>query len=254
MPKLTRDERANRDHWDRDADAYRRRHHAELAGDVRWGPYMPPERDLRVLGDVRGRDVLEVGCGGGQAIVHVKRSLGARRAAGCDVSEEQLRHAREHAQEEGADVEFVGSPATDLSAFADRSFDVVFSAYALGFVADVGRAFAEAARVLRPDGLLAFSWSSPLWQILAWDARKTWVAWSYFDRETHRDEGDRAGPWTEFRHTYGDWFAHLRAAGFEVTDIVEPRPVEKPTTFREAYPLRVAKVVPATTIWKARRR
>lgn len=256
MRKLTPDERANKDHWDRDAADYQRRHHAMLAGDVRWGPSMPREADLHILGDVRGKDVLELGCGGGQGIVHVKRQ-GARRCAGLDLSEGQVAHAREHAKEEGVDVEFVVGTAADLSAFKARSFDVVFSAYALGFVPDLGAAFAEAHRVLRKGGTFAFSWGSPMWQILEWDDRvppRIEVAHSYFDRKDHRDPGDNAGPWTEFRRTYGDYVGLLRCVGFELTDIVEPKPVGKAQFWPGAYPLKVISKVPATTIWRSVKR
>lgn len=254
MRKLTPDERANQEHWDRDAEDYQRRHHAMLAGDVRWGPSMPKEADLRILGDVAGKDVLELGCGGGQGIVHVK-GLGARRCAGLDLSAGQIAHAREHAEAEKVDVEFVVGSASDLSMFKARSFDVVFSAYALGFVPDLGAAFAEAHRVLRGGGVFAFSWGSPIWQIVEWDtagaAPRIEVAHSYFDRKDHRDPGDHAGPWTEFRRTYGDYVALLREAGFELTDIVEPKPVGKAQFWPGAYPMKVITKVPATTIWRA---
>ena len=151
-------------------------------------------------------------------------------------------------------VEFVVGSAADLSAFKARSFDVVFSAYALGFVPDLGGACAEAHRVLRKGGLFAFSWGSPMWQIVEWDAGRIEVAHSYFDRKDHRDPGDHAGPWTEFRRTYGDYVALLREAGFEVTDIVEPKPVGKAQFWPGAYPLRVISKVPATTIWRARKK
>lgn len=227
-----------------------------LAGDVRWGPSMPPERELGVLGDVAGKDVLELGCGGGQGIVYVKQQ-GARRCAGLDLSAGQIAHARQHAKEEKADVEFVVGSASDLAMFTTRSFDVVFSAYALGFVPDLAAAFAEAHRVLRKGGLLAFSWGSPMWQIVEWDDRappRIEVAHSYFDRKDHRDPGDHAGPWTEFRRTYGDYVALLRGAGFELTDIVEPKPVGKAQFWPGAYPMKVISKVPATTIWRARKR
>ena len=33
--------------------------------DVHYGPLAPGERELRLLGDVAGRCVIEIGCGGG---------------------------------------------------------------------------------------------------------------------------------------------------------------------------------------------
>lgn len=253
MARLTRDERTNRRHWDREAAAYAKRHHRELTGDVRWGPRTPPEAELRILGDVAGRDVLEVGCGGGEAIVHLKAACGVRRAAGCDLSEARIAQARAHAEREGAKVDLLACPASDLSPFADASFDVVFSAFAYGFVERINEAFAEAARVLRPGGLFAFSWFSPLYQIVEWDARRVVVVEPYYDRLVHRDEGTEAGPWTEFRRTYGDWLAALRGAGLVATDIVEPPPERRRTTYTEAFPLRVERLIPGTMIWRARK-
>ncbi|TBL26743.1 SAM-dependent methyltransferase, partial [Verrucosispora sp. SN26_14.1] len=56
--------RANRHWWDTDADAYQAEHGAFL-GDVDfvWCPEGLREADARLLGEVAGRRVLEVGCG-----------------------------------------------------------------------------------------------------------------------------------------------------------------------------------------------
>jgi hypothetical protein len=57
----------NRIDWNRSSDDYQLRH-----GDVlkdralAWGIWRIPESDLRVLGDVGGQEVLELGCGAAQ--------------------------------------------------------------------------------------------------------------------------------------------------------------------------------------------
>lgn len=57
------------------------------------------ERELKLLGDVKDRDLLEPGCGGGQnAIVLAK---GGARFVGLDISDEQVRFARKLAEKEG---------------------------------------------------------------------------------------------------------------------------------------------------------
>src|SRR6266545_342543 len=58
---------ANRRWWDGQADAYQAEH-GQFLGDVRfiWGPEGLDEADVRLLGDVAGRRVLEIGCGAGQ--------------------------------------------------------------------------------------------------------------------------------------------------------------------------------------------
>jgi len=60
--------------------------------DVHYGPMAPGEKELRLLGEVEGRDILEIGCGGGQnAIVLAK--WGAR-SVGLDICEEQMHATR----------------------------------------------------------------------------------------------------------------------------------------------------------------
>jgi hypothetical protein len=49
--------RTNREYGDDHADR------AWASKDIAWGAFNVPERDLGVLGDVRGLDVIELGCG-----------------------------------------------------------------------------------------------------------------------------------------------------------------------------------------------
>ena len=59
--------RANGPDWDRYADEYQSTH-GEFLGDAGfvWGPEGHTEAELRILGDVADKDVLEVGCGASQ--------------------------------------------------------------------------------------------------------------------------------------------------------------------------------------------
>src|SRR5207302_9014484 len=85
--------RGNRGNWDASSREYQATHRTELEGDVLWGPSMPPEKDLKVLGSsVKGKDVLGVCCGGGQSAAYLA-AQGAR-VTGVDFSSEQLAHAR----------------------------------------------------------------------------------------------------------------------------------------------------------------
>jgi hypothetical protein len=64
---LSGHERRNRAAWNADADDYQARHGQQLAGDGKaWGTWNLPESELHVLGDVAGRDILELGCGAAQ--------------------------------------------------------------------------------------------------------------------------------------------------------------------------------------------
>ena len=142
---------ANGSDWDRYADEYQATHGAFLgdAGFV-WGPEGHTEDELRILGDVDGLDVLEVGSGAGQCSRWVRTHGG--RGFGLDLSHRQLQHSLRLDEETGVRVPSVRGTATDLP-FAPRAFDIVFCSFgALQFISDIEQAVAEVARVLRPGG------------------------------------------------------------------------------------------------------
>ncbi len=241
--------KANRDNWNATSKEYQSRHHAELEGDVLGWPSMPPERELKILGEsVADKIVLEIACGGGQSAVHLAK-MGAHVTA-IDFSRAQLDRARALARAKKVAIRFHETNAQDLSPLDDASFDIAFSAYALGFVEDIPGAFREIERVLRPGGLFAFSWMSPFYAIT--EERGLLVKRSYFDRspivskEAHETEVD-------FHRTYGDWHRALTDAGFIVTDIVEPEPLPRESTYSDVFPLSKIQMIPGTTIWRARK-
>jgi len=111
----------------------------ELAG----GPTGLSARKVvgRLLGEPEGH-LLDVGCGGG-AIAQAAAALGWR-VTGVDVSEDQLRLARER----GVDV--VRGDATALP-FEGASFDAAVSVFTHTDMDDFAGALREVVRVLRPD-------------------------------------------------------------------------------------------------------
>ena len=242
--------RANRESWNVGSRKYQASHHDELVDDVLWGPSMPPERELRVLGpSLAGKDVLEVACGGGQSAVYLVEH-GAR-VTGVDFSSAQHEHAREYARTRNVVVRFIESNVEDLSMLADESFDVTFSSCALGFVENIDRAFREVARVTRRGGLFAFSVVSPLFMITE-EGSGIGITRGYFDRRP-LIETDEDGTEVNFPRTYGDWHRSLTEAGFVVTDLVEPEPVPHESTYSEGFPLAKITMIPAVTIWRARK-
>ncbi len=217
-------QRANRRDWDAYADEYQATH-GEFLRDIGfvWCPEGVDEADARVLGDVSGCDVLEVGCGAAQCVRWLT-TQGAR-AVGLDLSERQLQHARRIDDGTGLRVPVVAGTATGLP-FADASFDVVFSAFgALQFVQDAGAAVREAARVLRPGGVFAFSVTHPVRWTMPDDPTSDGlvVTSSYWDRTPYVEE-DEAGhvTYAEHHRTFGDWVGLLAATGFRIDLLLEP--------------------------------
>ena len=215
---------ANRRDWDGYADEYQATHGSFLrdVGFV-WCPEGLDEAQVQVLGDVRDRDVLEVGCGAAQCARWLV-TQGAR-AVGLDLSHRQLQHARRIDAGTGVGVPVVCGTATDLP-FGDAAFDVVFCAFgAFQFVADVDRALAEVARVLRPGGRFAFSVTHPVRWAMPDDpsAEGLRVTSSYFDRTPYVEEDeDGEVSYVEHHRTLGDWVRVLSGTGFLLEDLLEP--------------------------------
>jgi len=240
----------NREYWDRISHDYQREHDVQLGKvEPTWGVWAIPERELQILGDVSGKDVLEFGCGAAQWSVALARR-GAR-MTGIDLSEEQLRHARALVAREGVAVTLVQGSA-EATPFADRSFDVVFCDHGAMTFADPRRTVPEAARLLRPGGLFAFNMSTP-WLEMAYDPAARAVGerlvGHYFEMPPLEDEGS-----ITFQLPYGEWIRLFRQAGLVVEDLVEIRPPEGATTTYEGYaPLEWARRWPAEHVWKLRR-
>ena len=112
----------------------------------------PPTTDIEVLDrlvPVAGRDVVDVGCGGG-SLAHELAARGARVTA-LEVSDEQLAAAR--AAENGAGITY-GIGRAEALPLPDASQDVVVLMRSLHHVGieDMGAALGEARRVLRDAG------------------------------------------------------------------------------------------------------
>jgi len=216
---------ANGPDWDRYADEYQATH-GDFLGDIGfvWGPEGCREEDLGILGDVQGRDVLEVGCGASQC----SRWLAARgaRAVGLDLAFRQLQHSHRIDEATGVGVPVVLGTATELP-FADRSFDVVFSSFgALQFVSDIDVAVTEAARVLRPGGRFAFSITHPTRWMFPDDPTEAGLvaSQSYWDRTPYVEVEDATGQvsYVEHHRTLGDWVSILANARLRLVRLDEP--------------------------------
>ena len=102
---------------------------------------------LILLGDVRGRNVLDVGCGDGDLAVELWRR-GAT-VTGIDASPEMVEAATARAKREGADISFMMGEAASIP-FDPERLDVVVAVTILCFVADADPVFKEIVRAPPP--------------------------------------------------------------------------------------------------------
>ena len=218
-------QRASRTWWDSDADAYHQEHADFLGvdtGEFVWCPEGLHEGDVHLLGDVAGLDILEVGCGSAPC----SRWLAAAgaRPVGLDLSKGMLSRGLA-AMADGPRVPLVQAGAETLP-FADASFDRACSAFgAVPFVADSALVMREVARVLRPGGRWVFAVNHPIRWIFPDDPGPDGLVatLSYFDRSPYVEvDSDGTPVYVEHHRTIGDRVREAVAAGFRVTDIIEP--------------------------------
>jgi ubiquinone/menaquinone biosynthesis C-methylase UbiE len=195
----------------------------------------PSDRELRLLGDLRGKRVLDLGCGTGAAAIAFAQQ-GAIVIA-LDASDARLAHARERAERDEVKVEWRKGDLADLAFLRAESIDAAFSADAVAEVDDAARLFRQVQRVLKPNGPFVFSYEHPMALCIGPSEA---VARSYFEPgpiDVERD-GETARVYTR---GIGEVFTELGRAGFRVDTVLEPRP-DTPGAR-----------VPATIVWRARK-
>jgi SAM-dependent methyltransferase len=241
----------SRRYWNGISDDYQRAHGEAIEREaLAWGVWRIPESELGVLGDLAGRDVLELGCGGGQWTGALARA--GVRVFGVDFSERQLAYARARCRGgPGRRPPLVQGDAERLP-FGDACFDVVFCDHGATSFAEPGRAVAEAARVLRPGGLFAFCIASTL-RDLCWDpatdVTSERLARDYFSLYEMHD-----GESVCYQLPYGAWIRLFRGCALVVEDLVELQAPEGATTsYADYVPYAWARRWPAESIWKLRK-
>lgn len=252
---MSEHERTNRALWNDYASEYQRINAPQIreqvfSGDVAWGVWGIPESQLNVLGDVAGKEILELGCGGAQwALALARRDA---RPVGLDLSDRQIDYARTLMQETGISLPLVQASGEGVP-FRDETFDIVFADHGAFLFADPFRTVPESARVLRAGGLLAFCLMSPLYEIatpIDAEHASRRLVYDYFGLRRVREEDGT----THFNLPYGEWIRLFRACGLVVEDLIEPRPEPSTvSTYRDADDVAWSQKWSSECIWKARK-
>jgi len=191
----------------------------------------------KLIGDVNGARVLELGCGSGPYSLWLAQR-GAR-VTGVDLSATMIALANDRAHKQGVQVDFRVGDIREPFPFADSEFDLIITAAALHYVEDLAVLMKEVVRVLKLGGLLVASVLHPMSTALfpLADADEVegpdpWEGW-YFGSPIRRIKT----PWINFaevsaegqhiacnHHTIADYFQAMTGAGLRVEEIREPVP------------------------------
>jgi len=241
----------NRASWTKSNEQYTHEHgvRAWAQDEITWGLWRITESELKVLPDVAGKDVIELGCG--TAYISAWLARRGARPVGVDITPAQLETARQLQRETGLEFPLLEANAEDVL-LPDASFDLAISEYGASIWCDPYKWIPEAARLLRPGGELIFLRNSTISMLCA--ALDGWhETLQRPQRGLHRLDWEDEDT-TEFQLGHGDLFRLLRESGFDVLDLVELYAPDdaKDATFYHSN-AEWAKKWPWEEIWKARK-
>lgn len=129
------------------------------------------------IGTVKGKTILDIGCGGGLISTPLAR-LGAK-VTGVDADAQAIAVARDHAQAENLDIDFIAGAAENLVA-QKKKFDVVLALEIIEHVDNPDYFVELCSQLVKPNGLVIFStlnrtWKSYAMGIIAAERILKWV-------------------------------------------------------------------------------
>lgn len=185
-----------------------------------YGAGLPTEADLRLLGDLDGSRILDLGCGTGHNAV-VFAEQGAK-VIGVDPSTACLAAARDRAEVAEVRVELHQAELADLAFLRSDSVDGAISVMALATVDDLARVFRQVHRVLKPEAPFICSFPHPAFAMFDPTAPDPLRVQRAYD-----DTQDRLWPLgdddvVDRPRTISEIFTTLQRASFSVDQILEP--------------------------------
>jgi len=221
-----------------------------------YGPFASSEDQLRLLGNVSGQRVLELGCGSGHSLLYLAQQ-GAAELWGLDLAAAQIAAATDllHAREITAQL--FTSPMEHNPGIPTNYFDLVISIYALGWTADLPQTLAHVAAYLKRNGRFVFSWEHPLHPCLSYADGRFVLARSYQTEGPRLAESWLGVPIVRQARKLSTFLNALLDQGLVVERVLEPEPTvdalpvqDDPTAY---YSTARAALVPATFIVCARK-
>ena len=202
----------------------------------------------RMIGDVEGKKVLDVGCGEGYFSRFFAKT-GAE-VTGIDLSDALIKAAVDEEERHPLGVKYFAADAANLNMLKSESFDVAFCYMALLDIRNYEGAISEASRVFKTGGKFVVLMEHPcftLFRVLdgkvvsGWETRLRedgskeypyyWIA-DYLRRHSYTVEWKHnrlptSFATTGFHRPLSDYVNALTKHGLAVTGLDEPQPLEE---------------------------
>jgi len=184
--------------------------------------YLEMPTTLQLLGNVKDKEVLDLGCGTG-VYTKILAKKGAK-VKGIDISEKEI----EIAKRINPKIEFKVGNAEKLP-YKNEEFDIVLAALVLEHFKNWNKVLKEINRVLRKNGLFVFSAGNPVSNCIRKKGSKIKIIRSYF-----KEGGIKSNWWDNismiwYHKTFGTIVKLLVKNKFELID------------YEDAFPLKSAK-------------
>ena len=198
----------------------------------------------KLLPDLTGKSVLDLGCGYGHNCVEFVQK-GAAKVVGVDISEKMLAVAKAESTDEK--ITYLNMSMTDIETLGEK-FDLIYSSLAFHYVEDFDTFAKMMYNCLNSGGQLLFSQEHPIITATVdgkghFNNDKNGNRISYTFLDYHRT-GKRVTTWyvdgvVKYHRTFSDIINALTNAGFVIEQVVEPLPeqwaIEKLPTMAKEY-------------------
>lgn len=208
-----------------------------------------------LVGDIKGKNVLCLGCGTGEECNYLKKA-GAKKVIGIDVSAAMINRAKQ----QYPNIEFQTLSMEAIQSLNAGAFDLVYSSLAFHYIKDWGKLLTLIHHILKKEGHVLFSSLHPF--KTACRTQRSPRQSSFILGHIHRKSGncETFGDYLNIHPVHDTWFNNqkttyyhrpfakmitdIQSAGFSIKDIREPKAIKsakrvKPDFFntREKIPL-----------------
>lgn len=176
-----------------------------------------------MLGDVKGKKILDAGCGVGRELLLLSKA-GAE-VTGIDITSKMIEFAKTRCA--GANIRLY---VRDMqkSGFPDKSFDIIISVFSVGYKKDLAALLKEFKRMLKSNGILLIVVVHPIRKMIAYTAH-------YFKTGKHWEEWENGIKIFNYYRTMEEYINILASQGFAIQEIREPKTKKKNENFYPHY-------------------
>ena len=192
-------------------------------GDARYAT----DDDLKLIPDVHGKSILELGCGG--ANVGIALAKRGAKVTCVDISSVHLDVAKQKAQEHHVEIDFIESSIEKLDFSQFEKFDIVISICALQYVPNLSVTFEKVYNSLHRSGCFIFSTNDPVFYSVAskflWNEENLQPSYFYQGDEQWKWEEEDDYEFTTYRYPIDYHINNLIKAGFSIDSFHQLQPI-----------------------------